>query len=578
MTPQQVHLAWKARREIALIDLREEHVFARGHPLFAACLPLSRLELGLRDAIPRPGTAVVVYDDGEGLVAPAIERLASWGYSNVSVLDGGLAGWRAAGLEIFEDVNSPSKAFGELVEHHAGTPHVRATELQQWIDGGQNLVILDARRFDEYARMTIPGSISVPGAELVLRAAAMAPDPATTIVVNCAGRTRSIIGAQSLINAGLPNPVRALRNGTMGWTLDGQQLALGQARSYPEVDADRAQEAAERSRRLADRAGVRWLTFEELEPLRATRTVYCFDVRSSAEHAVRHPAGFRNAPGGQLVQETDMFAPVRGALIMVFDDRHTRADMTASWLAQMGWDVGVLDTEAPILWLDDPEPPHDAVTPDCDALDLAALPALLAEGALLLDFASSTQFRKSHIPGAQFIMRGRLSTDLGDAAHDRPIILTSPDGRLAAIAAAEVAALTNQRPRVLAGGTAAWVAVCNALETGLAPALSPPEDVYRRPYEGIDNPREAMQAYFDWEYGLVAQLKRDGSHNFFVQAPTPDCAPLSSGSPAVRSRRSAWHWAGSIRRRPPRHRPARPARRAAISSPPASAAAPRSSP
>jgi hypothetical protein len=31
--------------------------------------------------------------------------------------------------------------------------------------------------------------------------------------VNCAGRTRSIIGTQSLINAGVPNPVTALRNG-----------------------------------------------------------------------------------------------------------------------------------------------------------------------------------------------------------------------------------------------------------------------------------------------------------------------------------------------------------------------------
>ena len=127
MTPREIHRAWKERREIALIDLREEHVFANAHPLFAACLPLSRLELGLRDRIPRTDTGIVVYDDGEGLVAPAIQRLTGWGYSNVSAMDGGLASWREAGLELFADVNSPSKAFGELVEHHVGTPHVRAT-------------------------------------------------------------------------------------------------------------------------------------------------------------------------------------------------------------------------------------------------------------------------------------------------------------------------------------------------------------------------------------------------------------------------------------------------------------------
>jgi rhodanese-related sulfurtransferase len=521
MTPQEVHSAWKERREIALVDLREEHFFARGHPLFAACLPLSRLELGLRDLIPRSDTRVVVYDDGEGLVAPAIERLTAWGYANVAALQGGLAGWRAAGLELFEDVNAPSKAFAELVEHHAGTPYVRATELQQWIDRKADVVILDARRFDEYRTMAIPGSISVPGAELVLRAAEMAPDPATTIVVNCAGRTRSIIGAQSLINAGLPNPVKALRNGTMGWTLDGQQLALGQTRSYPEVDADRVAETAERSWRVAERAGVRRIAFGDLDTLRATRTVYCFDVRSPAEHEVSHPAGFHNAPGGQLVQETDMFAPVRGAIVVLFDDRETRANMSASWLAQMGWDARLLGCDTSIPWRCEAEPPRDAVMPDCEMMDPVDLPALLAEGALLLDLAGSAQFRKGHIPGAQFVMRGRLANDLGDAVRSRPILLTSPDGRLAAIAAREVAQLTGKKPRLLAGGTAAWAAAGSTLETGFALALSPAEDVYRRPYEGIDNPREAMHAYFDWEYGLVAQLERDGSHGFFV-------LPLSS--------------------------------------------------
>jgi hypothetical protein len=43
-----------------------------------------------------------------------------------------------------------------------------------------------------------------------------------------------------------------------------------------------------------------------------------------------------------------------------------------------------------------------------------------------------------------------------------------------------------------------------------------PIDVYKRPYEGTDNGAQAMQAYLDWEYGLVAQLERDGTHGFHV--------------------------------------------------------------
>ncbi|HWU12508.1 MAG TPA: rhodanese-like domain-containing protein, partial [Caulobacter sp.] len=254
--PQDVRRDLIARREIALLDLREEDPFAKGHPLFASQLPLSRLEAEILDRVPRQGAKIVLYDDGEGLVAPAAERLAALGYTNVHALAGGLAGWRAAGYELFQDVNSYSKAFGELVEARRHTPSLPAQEVQARIDAQADQVILDARRFEEYAVMNIPGGISTPGAELVLRARELAPDPSTTIIVNCAGRTRSLIGAQSLVNAGLPNPVFALRNGTIGWTLAQQTLEHGQGRKFPEVRDQTLAEARSRARDVAYRAGV----------------------------------------------------------------------------------------------------------------------------------------------------------------------------------------------------------------------------------------------------------------------------------------------------------------------------------
>src|SRR3974390_396022 len=101
--------------------------------------------------------------------------------------------------------------------------------------------------------MNIPGSVSVPGAELVLRAGRVAPDPETTIIVNCAGRTRSIIGTQSLINAGIANKVVALRNGTIGWTLAGKDLEYGADRRGGGGFEDTKASA----RDVAYRAGVR---------------------------------------------------------------------------------------------------------------------------------------------------------------------------------------------------------------------------------------------------------------------------------------------------------------------------------
>jgi len=223
------------KKELALIDVREEAPFAKNHPLFAVNISLSRLELEIYARVPRLSTPITVYDDGEGRAEIAVERLIRLGYQDVALLEGGLVGWRNAGGELFEDVNVPSKSFGELVESIRQTPFLTANQVKTLIDQQADIVVLDARRFDEYQTMNIPGSISVPGAELVLRARELAPNPHTQIIVNCAGRTRSIIGAQSLLNAGIPNPVAALQNGTIGWTLAGLTLQHQQNRTFNPV-------------------------------------------------------------------------------------------------------------------------------------------------------------------------------------------------------------------------------------------------------------------------------------------------------------------------------------------------------
>jgi rhodanese-related sulfurtransferase len=349
VAPLQIRSALLLRDEIALLDLRHEAAFATGHPLFAANMAADRIAIEAAARLPRKDVPIVVYDAGEGLVAQAADRLTALGYSHVCELDGGLAAWRTAGYELFQDVNSYAKAFGELVESRRHTPSLPADEVARLIASKADIAVLDVRRFDEYATMNIPGSVSVPGAELVLRAGRAAPDPATTIIVNCAGRTRSIIGTQSLINAGVPNKVVALRNGTIGWTLARQDLEHG---------ADRRGEiglfegAGAKARQVAYRAGVRHLGSEEALALQAqtSRTLYRFDVRSAEEYAAGHLKGFRHYAGGQLVQEIDIAAPVRGGRILLTDPMGVRADMTASWLAQMAWEVYVLDGGYDARW------------------------------------------------------------------------------------------------------------------------------------------------------------------------------------------------------------------------------------
>ena len=404
ITPSQIRNMLLLREEIALLDLRHEADFATGHPLFAADMAVGRIALEAGVRLPRKDVPIVLYDAGEGLVAEAAGHLKGLGYTDIRELEGGLAGWRQAGFEIFIDVNSYAKAFGELVETRRHTPSLSAEEVGALIASNANIRILDVRRPDEYATMNIPGSLSVPGAELVLRAGHVAPDPGTAIVVNCAGRTRSIIGTQSLINAGIANKVVALRNGTIGWTLANQSLEHGADRHG---GVGSSEEAKEKAKEVAYRAGVKRVTPREAAALEAdrTRTLYRFDVRPAEDYATGHIKGFRHYPGGQLVQEIDMAAPVRGARILLADDLGVRAHMTASWLAQMAFEAYVLDGG------------YDG------ALEVSP-----------------------------------------------PLVWPKPD----------------------------------------------PAHRYRRPYEGTNIDTGAMQAYLDWEYGLVEQLQRDQSHGFFV--------------------------------------------------------------
>lgn len=516
----EIRKALLNREELALVDVREEAPFAESHPLFAANVPLSKLELEVFSRIPRRDTPLTVYDNGEGLASIAAQRLQDLGYINVSLLEGDLDGWRRAGGELFIDVNVPSKAFGELVESQRHTPSLAAEEVQALLDSEADVVVLDARRFDEYQTMSIPTGISVPGAELVLRARELAPDPATRIIVNCAGRTRSIIGTQSLINSGIANPVSALRNGTIGWTLAGQTLQHGQSRRFAPTSEEHRQIAAADARRVADKALVGRATLADLqhwqqEPARST---YLFDVRTPEEFEAGHLPSARSTPGGQLVQETDHFASVRGARLVLVDDDGVRANMSASWLAQLGWEVHVLD---------DAEPAHfsergawQAPVPaprQVEEISPETLTQWLDHGdTAVLDFTSSANYVKRHIPGAWWALRSQLREALANVPSAERYVLTCGSSQLARLAVAEVEALTGKTVFLLKGGTANWIAAQLPLEEGETRLASPRIDRYRRPYEGTDNPREAMQAYLDWEFGLVDQLARDGTHGFFV--------------------------------------------------------------
>ena len=521
--------------EVCFVDVREEGQFSTdGHPLFAICVPLSKLELRILPLVPNFATRIIVMDTGEegqlGRAGRAASKLSLLGYGNVAVMDGGLKAWREAGYEVFTGVNVPSKAFGEIVEHDRDTPRVDAAEIKKMQDDGLDMVILDSRPYEEFHNMSIPGGIDCPGAELVYRVKDMAPNPETLVVVNCAGRTRSIIGAQSLINAGVPNKVIALKNGTMGWHLAGLEVARGKTDSFKPQSKEAAQWAREAAAKVAEKAGVKKIGLNTLRDMADDAAakggcLYAFDVRDPAEYKAGHLIGLRHAAGGQLVQATDQYVGVRNATIVLHDNDGVRATMTAHWLLQMGWKkVFVLDHRPGKNQIE--IGPEKRGVPGLGAIKTPSLSpkelnALVERGeALVIDLDTSLRYRDGHIPGAWFATRANLAETLpkmvAEAPKARRIVLVSPDGVLARLASAEVAAMAAWKVATLAGGMKAWKEAGLPLENEHTRMADPPTDVWYRPYDRKEGIEAAMNQYLEWEVDLVAQVKRDGDSRFTV--------------------------------------------------------------
>jgi len=500
--------------EFALIDVREERPFGQdGHVLTACHVPLSRLELRIGALVPRKATRLVVTDGGEGLAARAVPVLQALGYTDVSRHEAGAPAWAAAGFELFTGTNVPSKAFGEVLELVCHTPALDADEVRRRLAAGEDMTILDSRPWDEYRAFHIPGGIDCPGAELAYRVRDLVPDPATVIVVNCAGRTRSILGAQSLINAGVPNPVHALRNGTIAWEWIDAPLAHGDGPRHGAVSEDALSWSWRQADALARRAGVGFIDPETLDAWRrdGARTLHLFDVRAPEESAGATLPGATAIAGGQLVQETDAWVAVRDARIVLVDDTGVRARMTASWLRQMGHpEVHVLEVDV----RDHAVPPPPAAPHGAPAIEPARA---VAEGWSLLDLSSWSRFHRGHPSGAVWGLRSFLDDALALLPKDRPLaILDDENGHLAAFACSDLGGHRTTEVRVLEGGFRAWRAASLPVREGGLDMPHARADAHLLHWDLEDDGDAARRAYIDWELGLPAQIERDGLLRFDV--------------------------------------------------------------
>ena len=526
ITPKQLYRLILTDTEFALIDVREQGEFATSHILTACCVPLSAMEILMPEMVPRQDTMIVLVGDcfssRHNLLHRAATCLYELGYRNISLLDGGIESWQNSGYLLFSGINTLSKAFGEFVEATYKTPRIDATSLKRKIDLDEKILIFDARPAEEFRRVSIPGALNVPGAELLYRFFELVRDPDVQVVINCAGRTRSIIGAQSLINAGVPNSVMALENGTMGWHLAGFELDSDRTDVLPGPSEASLLAAARCAQGVAKRYGVKVVERKKvLEWQKDTnsKNLYLLDVRSPEEFVGGHLIGSKNAPGGQLVQATDDYVAVRNARLVLVDDNEIRATMTASWLIQMGWrDIFVLsggiggmnlEKGSGVQRVADPEDLAVIRTEQLKSLIESRIPFLL------IDVASSREYKAGHIPGAYWVIRSRLAVDIKNTGLTGTVVFTSPDGILACLAAQDLKKSSlSEEVMFLQGGTNAWSERGFHLEEGMTNSLSKRDDVWYRPYERENDSEKEMQAYLSWEVGLLDQIEKEGTVSF----------------------------------------------------------------
>src|SRR5882672_1065875 len=496
-----------AQATCALIDIREAGEYNDSHIPGASLVPRRQLEFRMGRLVPYRGTHVIVCDD-DGRRAPlAAATLESMGFQRVAVLDGGINRWTTAGYPTEWGVNVPSKDFGEKMQVVHRIAEMHPEELHARQQRGDKIILLDSRTPEEHRRVTIPGSRSAPNGEVALHIADLAPDPDATIVVHCAGRTRSIVGARLLQRMGYAK-VFDLRNGTMGWMMAGLELETGSTRlDLPPSSPAALAKAEVFASRIAAEDGVRSLSIPALRELMveaARENVYLIDVRTSDEYARGHIPGFQWFPGGQAVQRADDLVAVKNGQVVFACDGRVRATIAASWYRQMDFpNVHVVDGGT-TAWLAGGQAlaksaatsgprgydegiggalpaGYEAAKSQLELLDPAGLEARRtgSPSPLVIFVDTSREFINGHVPGSRWVRRGWLELSIGDVApsKDTPLVVTCGNGLNSVLAGATLRALGYARVAVLADGMQAWLRAGLPVERGLSGVMNPPKDV-----------------------------------------------------------------------------------------------------
>ena len=373
-----------------LIDCRERRDYVDGHWFGSTNIPLSILPTRLPFLCPYKDFPIHFLHWGDAASSVALRYLEKLEYQNItphSVTQpiGPVVGY-------VQGEYAWSKAFGEVVARQSDILEVTP---QEYVTDYQHAQLVDVRPTGEYNRFTLPNSINLPNSLLLANMERLG-NHADLVLLHCAGRTRSIIGAHTIKAAGYSGDFGIFRGGTQAWELDGFAREHGANRTMAENI-----ESTEFVANFLNRCHI---PSAHIQPTGIAAFVetnsdhLIFDVSDDAANGILVAANIIKISGTNLVQQTDRSIARYHLPILLFDCRSgSRAAFAAYWLSRMGFCVKIAIVDADHVQFS-LEKNNDVQ----EKSDQQLIEKWVSDGTQIYDFRLSSEFATGHIESSRW--------------------------------------------------------------------------------------------------------------------------------------------------------------------------------
>ncbi len=215
--------------DLFVIDVREpSELEETGHIPGAVNIPVKTLADNLALLPADLDAPIVVYCKSGTRSTFAWTVLNLLGYTNVRNMSAGMNGWLAAqmgtdeGVVAAEEISTPivadEKLYMAVKEFDNNPPEgwasISNVDVNEMMINGDEFVLVDTRRADEYAAGYVDPAVNIPLEEIVARMGEL--DPSSDIVVYCRSGVRSLIATLALRLNGYNNAL-SMSGGYLGW-------------------------------------------------------------------------------------------------------------------------------------------------------------------------------------------------------------------------------------------------------------------------------------------------------------------------------------------------------------------------